>query len=71
MAYPLDKDRAISAVRSSTAFATALDNRNRFRGIRRCVICGIGLALHRCHTVIGQLEEETVSIKVMLSSLGS
>ena len=59
------KDRAMS---TTTSFDTALSNRDRFLGKRRCVVCGIGISLDQCH-IIMQSEEATVSNRKKLASL--
>ena len=55
-------DRAMSAVSTTTAFQTGLDQRDRFLGWSCCVICGessIGTSEH-CHIIMDS-EPHTVS----------
>jgi len=54
----------------SLSFDTGLDNRDRFLGERRCVVCGSGFGLKRCHIIL-QPEKAIVSRKVNSASLRS
>jgi hypothetical protein len=52
---------ALSDLSTTTAFETGLDERDRFFGQCRCVICGRqGRILERCY-IIPKTEEDTVS----------
>jgi hypothetical protein len=54
-------DRATSDLSTTTAFNTGIDERDRFFGQRRCVVCGRqGVVLQHCH-IIPKIEEDTVS----------
>jgi len=46
------EEREESTLSTTTAFSTGLDRRDVFLGVRRCVICGIDVALQRCHIIM-------------------
>ena len=55
-------DRALSALSTTTAFHAELDQRDRFLGRCRCIICGVSIAriLEHCHVIMDS-EPHTVS----------
>ena len=55
-------DRDLSALSTTTAFNTGIDQRDRFLGKLRCVICGDhgGGSLEHCHIIMDS-EPDTVS----------
>ncbi|KAH9989696.1 hypothetical protein BJV74DRAFT_451453 [Russula compacta] len=55
-------DCALSDLSTTTVFNTGLDNRGKFLGAPRCIVCGYPWPLEHCH-VIMQSQEFVVSRK--------
>jgi len=58
------EERDFSVLSTTTAFDTSIDQRDRFLGRERCVVCGEDddIVLQRCY-IVGEEEKETVSRK--------
>ncbi|KIY52854.1 hypothetical protein FISHEDRAFT_23499, partial [Fistulina hepatica ATCC 64428] len=57
------EERDMSLLSTTTAFGTGIDERDKFFGERRCVICGVGgLVLQYCH-IIREAEPEWSDLK--------
>lgn len=64
-------DCDLSILSTTTAFYTGLDQRGRFLGIRRCVICGTyGTAgLEHCHIIMDSAQWEDLKKRRWIPSL--
>ncbi len=65
---PLDgyrpEERDVSVLSPTAAFDVVINQRDKFLGRKRCVICGNDddMVLQPCH-IVGQTEQQTVSRK--------
>ncbi|SRR6266576_6861496 len=60
--------RDFSALSTTTAFRTGLDQRDQFLGMSRCVVCGdYGRTIEHCHIIMDS-EPDTVSQRYLSGS---
>ncbi|KAI0249131.1 hypothetical protein BJV78DRAFT_1378325 [Lactifluus subvellereus] len=57
------EDRDMSVISTTTAFKTGVDNRDKFLGLRRCVVCGISMVLQHCHIIMDSELEVWTDLK--------